>query len=55
MSQKIEAIIMGGGQAGLATSYYLTQRGRNLSQSIKGANYHVLEFRVQLGLNYIGP
>lgn len=28
MNQKIETIIIGGGQAGLATSYYLTQNGR---------------------------
>jgi putative flavoprotein involved in K+ transport len=27
MSQKIETIIVGGGQAGLATSCYLKQRG----------------------------
>lgn len=28
MSQKLETIIIGGGQAGLATSYYLQQQGR---------------------------
>jgi cation diffusion facilitator CzcD-associated flavoprotein CzcO len=28
MNQKIETIIIGGGQAGLATSYYLTRNGR---------------------------
>lgn len=28
MNQKIETVIIGGGQAGLATSYYLTQNGR---------------------------
>ena len=28
MPQHIETIIVGGGQAGLALSYYLTQRGR---------------------------
>ena len=28
MSEKIETIIIGGGQAGLATSYYLSQAGR---------------------------
>lgn len=28
MIQEIETIIIGGGQAGLATSYYLSQRGR---------------------------
>ena len=27
-SQRVETVIVGGGQAGLATSYHLTQRGR---------------------------
>ena len=28
MSEQIEAVVIGGGQAGLAISYYLTQQGR---------------------------
>ena len=28
MLQKIDTVIVGGGQAGLAISYYLTQEGR---------------------------
>ena len=28
MSERIETVIIGGGQAGLALSYYLTQKGR---------------------------
>lgn len=40
MSRQIETVIIGGGQAGLATSYYLTQRGRE---------HIVLEQAVQAG------
>lgn len=39
--EKIETIIIGGGQAGLATSYYLTQRGREhivLEQAAQAGN-----------------
>ena len=28
MPEQIEAVVIGGGQAGLAISYYLTQQGR---------------------------
>ena len=28
MSEQVEAVVIGGGQAGLAISYYLTQQGR---------------------------
>src|SRR5512133_3977456 len=41
MSEKIETIIIGGGQAGLATSYYLKQQGREhivLEQASKAGN-----------------
>jgi putative flavoprotein involved in K+ transport len=41
MSQKIETVIVGGGQAGLATSYYLNQRGREhvvLEQAAQAGN-----------------
>src|SRR5829696_6272648 len=39
--ERIDTVIVGGGQAGLATSYYLTQQGREhvvLEQAAKGAN-----------------
>ena len=29
MAERVDAIIVGGGQAGLATSYYLTEKGIN--------------------------
>lgn len=41
VTEKIETIIIGGGQAGLATSYYLTQRGREhivLEQAAQAGN-----------------
>ena len=41
MEQQIETIIVGGGQAGLATSYYLAQRGREhivLEQAAQAGN-----------------
>ena len=41
MSQKVETVIIGGGQAGLATSYHLVQRGREhivLEQATRAAN-----------------
>jgi len=41
MVRQIETIIVGGGQAGLATSYYLTQRGREylvLEQAAQAAS-----------------
>ena len=41
MVHPVETIIVGGGQAGLATSYYLTQRGREhlvLEQAAQAAN-----------------
>jgi putative flavoprotein involved in K+ transport len=39
--QKIDTVIIGGGQAGLAASYWLTQRGREhivLEQAAQAAN-----------------
>jgi putative flavoprotein involved in K+ transport len=41
VNQKIETIIIGGGQAGLATSYYLTRNGREhivLEQAAQAGN-----------------
>lgn len=41
MTRRIETIIIGGGQAGLATSYFLTQRGREhviLEQAAQAGN-----------------
>lgn len=41
MSQKIETLIIGGGQSGLATSYHLNQRGREhiiLEQAAQAGN-----------------
>jgi putative flavoprotein involved in K+ transport len=31
MTEQVEVVIIGGGQAGLALSYYLTQQGRTHS------------------------
>src|SRR5829696_5971267 len=39
--ERIDTVIVGGGQAGLATSYYLTQQGREhvvLEQAARAAN-----------------
>ena len=41
MVHQVETIIVGGGQAGLATSYYLNQRGREhlvVEQATQAAN-----------------
>ncbi len=36
MTQQIDVVIIGGGQAGLAMSYYLTQEGANACSSRTG-------------------
>jgi len=41
--ERLESIIVGGGQAGLATSYWLSQRGRDNAIGVPAADFALTE------------